>query len=160
MSRLITFDRGHVRFNYRVVGIAFDGDRVLLHRWEKDDFWALPGGRGELLEPAQTTLAREMREELRVDIHVERLVWVVENFFEHDDHRYHELAFYFLMTFPADCYVYSKQEPFFSEDDGVTITFQWFGLDELADLQLYPTFLKAGLLSLPPSTQHIVHKDP
>jgi len=156
---MITFEQGKVRFNYRIVGIALNGDRVLLHRWEKDDFWALPGGRGELLEPSQDTLAREMQEELDVDIRVDRLVWVVENFFEYDDHKYHELAFYFLMTFPHDCFVLKKSEPFRSEDDGVTITFQWFGLDELADLELYPTFLKQGLLSLPSTTQHIVHVD-
>ena len=156
---MITFEQGSVRFNYRVVGIALDGDRVLLHRWEKDDFWALPGGRGELLEPAEETLAREMREELGVDIRIERLVWVVENFFEYDDHDYHELAFYFLMVLPPDCYVLKKHEPFWSEDNGVTITFQWFRRDEVADLELYPTFLKQGLRSLPETTQHIVHVD-
>jgi len=48
---MITFERGDVRFNYRVVGIAFDADRVLLHRAERDDFWALPGGRGESKRP-------------------------------------------------------------------------------------------------------------
>lgn len=156
---MITFERGDIRFNYRVVGIALDGERVLLHRWETDDFWALPGGRGELLEPATETLTREMREELGVEVRVERLVWVVENFFEYDEHHYHEIAFYFLMKFPPDCDVLRKTEPFTSEDNGVTITFRWFRLDELGDLELYPTFLKEGLLSLPPTTQHIVHTD-
>ena len=51
-------------FNYRIVGVAVRGDEVLLHRAVTDDFWALPGGRAELLEPAEATLRREMREEL------------------------------------------------------------------------------------------------
>jgi len=156
---MITFERGNVRFNYRVVGIAFDGGRVLLHRAERDDFWALPGGRGELLEPAEETLMREMQEELGVEVSVERLVWVVENFFRYEEHDYHELAFYFLAVLPVDCYVVKKAEPFVVEDQGVRFIFQWYGLDELAELELYPTFLKEGLLSLPPTTQHVVHRD-
>jgi ADP-ribose pyrophosphatase YjhB (NUDIX family) len=64
MRRMITFDEDHVRFTNRIVGIAYDGDRVLLHRAITDDFWALPGGRAELLETAAETLRREMREEM------------------------------------------------------------------------------------------------
>lgn len=80
---MIAFEEGEVRFHYRVVGIALNGNRVLLHRAENDDFWTLPGGRVELLEPAHDVLKREMREELEIEIHVERLVWVVENFFQY-----------------------------------------------------------------------------
>ena len=72
---MITFDGGPARFNFRVVGVALDRERgrALLHRAEHDDFWSLPGGRAELLEPAEATLRREMREELGVEVAVERL---------------------------------------------------------------------------------------
>jgi len=39
-------------FNFRAAGIILDGDWVLLHRAEIDDFWAPPGGRVELGEAA------------------------------------------------------------------------------------------------------------
>jgi len=65
---VIVFDVGSVRFNYRAVGVALHGGKVLLHRAEKDPFWALPGGRVELLEAAGDTLRREMQEELGVPI--------------------------------------------------------------------------------------------
>ena len=70
---MITFARGPLRFNYRVVGIAINDGRVLLHRAETDDFWALPGGRAELMEPASVTLQREMQEELGIEVQVLRL---------------------------------------------------------------------------------------
>jgi ADP-ribose pyrophosphatase YjhB (NUDIX family) len=82
---MISFDIGGARFNYRVVGIALDGNRVLLHRAEMDDFWSLPGGRGEILEPSEETLKREMMEELSIEIRVDRSVWVVENFFKYKE---------------------------------------------------------------------------
>jgi len=155
---MITFDEGKARFNYRVVGIALDGDRVLLHRMEMDDFWSLPGGRVGMLEPAENALKREMREELGIEIHIERLVWVVEDFFEYDDKPYHELAFYFLMALPHDSHLY-KDEEFLGNDEGVNLFFKWYQLNELEKIRLYPTFLRKGLNSLPKTIEHIVHTD-
>jgi len=79
---VITFDLGRARFNYRVVGVDLHAGCVLIHRSETDDFWTLPGGRAELLEPAARTIEREMREELGIEARAEQLVWVVEEFFE------------------------------------------------------------------------------
>ena len=156
---MITFEIGGAQFNYRAVGIALNGDRALLHRAEMDDFWSLPGGRIELLEPAKDALKREMLEELDIEIRVERLVWVVENFFEYDSKPYHEIAFYFLMTFPHDSHLYERDEPFVAYDNGIKLIFKWYRLDELKTLELYPAFLKDGLRSIPESIEHIVHVD-
>jgi ADP-ribose pyrophosphatase YjhB (NUDIX family) len=156
---MITFEEGEKRFTYRVAGIALDVDRVLLLRTEKDDFWFLPGGRVELLESSRDALIREMREELEVDVHVERLVWVVENFFEHRGKSYHELALYFLMSFPPDSHLYERSEAFLGNEEGLKLIFKWHPLDELAEMRLYPAFLQERLHSIPQITEHIVHTD-
>jgi ADP-ribose pyrophosphatase YjhB (NUDIX family) len=155
---VITFDEGNLRFNYRVVGTAIDGDRVLLHKAEDEDFWTLPGGRGELLEPARETLEREMREELDVEIRVGRLVWVVENFFVYDGKSYHELALYFLMTFSEKSYVRELTE-FPGKDNNIRLTFKWHQLDGLGSIAFYPSFLRTALKRIPDATEHIVHTD-
>ena len=156
---MITYREGKVLFNYRVAGIALDGDRVLLHRMEKDDFWALPGGRGELLEVSRDTLQREMFEELGVEIRIERLVWVVENFFEHDEFAFHEIGLYFLIVFPPASSVYEKSEAFEGEEEGVRLIFQWFPRHELEKVRLYPAFLRRSLRAIPETTEHVVHTD-
>jgi ADP-ribose pyrophosphatase YjhB (NUDIX family) len=156
---MITFEEGGKRFNYRVVGIALDVDRVLLLRTEKDDFWFLPGGRVELLEPSQDALIREMREELEVDVRVERLVWVVENFFEYEGKSYHELALYFLMSFLPDSHLNEKSEAFVGNEDGLKLIFKWHPLGKLEEIPLYPTFLRERLNSIHQITEHIVHTD-
>jgi ADP-ribose pyrophosphatase YjhB (NUDIX family) len=156
---MITFEEGEKRFTYRVAGIALDVDRVLLLRTEKDDFWFLPGGRVELLEPSRDALIREMQEELEVDVHVERLVWVVENFFEYRGKSYHELALYFLMSFPPDSHLYERSEAFLGNEEGLKLIFKWHPLDELAEMRLYPAFLQERLHSIPQITEHIVHTD-
>lgn len=156
---MISFEKGNVQFNYRIVGIVFDNDRVLLHKAEQEDFWTLPGGRGELLEPAEETLKREMREELGAEIRVERLVWVVENFFEYEQKPWHELALYFQMSFPHSSPLYRKDDPFLGNEDGTPLIFQWYHLDDLENVPLYPSFLRQALTNIPDSTEHVIHQD-
>ena len=62
---MITFVRDNIQFGLRVAGVAIHEGHVLLHRAECDDFWALPGGRAELLEPAVESLKRETNDEDR-----------------------------------------------------------------------------------------------
>lgn len=159
-STMIRLEDNGVVFNYRVVGVAFDGDRVLLHRVESDPFWALPGGRVELLEPSIDGLKREMQEELGVDVYPERLVWFVENFFEYLGKQFHEVALYFKMSFAPNCPLYGLTDPFVGDEGGLRLIYQWFPLNELAGLPLYPTFLAEALQTLPNYPVHIVHTDP
>src|SRR3990172_2296851 len=56
---MIVFDNEGARFNYRVAAVMLHGQRVLLHRFETEEFWCLPGGRVEMLEPAAVSLRRE-----------------------------------------------------------------------------------------------------
>jgi 8-oxo-dGTP pyrophosphatase MutT (NUDIX family) len=69
----IGFEKG--RFNYRVAGVLLRGNKVLLHKEEKDLYWYLPGGRCELLEPSPDTLVREFMEEANATVTVKRLLW-------------------------------------------------------------------------------------
>ena len=154
---MLTFKQGGCRFNYRVAGVAFRDDEVLLHRHAEDDFWALPGGRVEMRETSEIALVREMQEELGVDVEVTRLLWVVENFYQYDDQPYHELAFYYLLALPAGCKPLAEREQF----DGCEpdYFFRWFKLTELPSLRVLPEFLVEGLGALPDHTMHIVHRD-
>jgi 8-oxo-dGTP pyrophosphatase MutT (NUDIX family) len=65
---MISFRVGDYRFHYRAAAIIRDGDYVLLHRLDGDDFWALPGGRVNPGEQAKDTIVREFREELGAEV--------------------------------------------------------------------------------------------
>ena len=122
-------------------------------------FWLLPGGRCEMGESSPEAITREMQEELEIPVKIERLLWVVENFFEYNHFHFHEIAFYYLLSMPSGCVLLDKPT-FTAQDTGVTLYFQWFDLHELEPLELYPTFLKTGLQNLPPHPHQIVHRDP
>lgn len=155
---MITFTRGNRKFTYRIAGIAIHEEHVLLQRAEDGNIWFVPGGRAELLEAAQDGLLREMREELHSDIHIARLLYVIENFFSVEGIAHHELGLYFAITF-LDESMYDKQRTFHIEDANLPFIFQWLPLDMLESVKVYPRCLQKALQSLPTTTQHIVHID-
>ena len=158
-DNVIVWDQGVARFNFRVAGVAIRDGQVLLHRGERDSYWSLPGGRAELLESTEETLRREMLEELGIAARVERLLWVVENFFTLDARKYHELSLYFLMTLPPE--VGGGETRFYGEELEPRFIYEWHPLDGLGELALplKPSFLYDGLPSLPEVPAHLVHRD-
>ncbi len=161
---MISFGTDGVRFNYRVAGVVISRGRVLLHRAEHDDFWALPGGRVELLEQAAVAVVREMREELAAELEVERLLWLVEGFFKLNDRRFHELGLYFLLKLPEESPLHDCAEPFYGieADFGgapLRLVFQWFDVETLKDARVYPLFLRTALSSLPETIQHVIEDE-
>jgi ADP-ribose pyrophosphatase YjhB (NUDIX family) len=160
LPAVIRIDDGAHRFHYRVAAVGFHDGRVLVHRAEYEPFWTLPGGRAELGETAEDTIRREMREEIATDVDVMRLLWLVENFFDYDDHQYHELGLYFLVRFPEGSAPLASDR-FESSDGGVKLLFKWVPLDAdaLLALPLMPSCLSERLPDLPVAVTHIVHRD-
>ena len=111
-------------------------------------------------ETAAEALVREMREEIDTRVQVGRLLWVVESFFEYNCHAFHELGFYYCISFPADSPLLSTEHAFLGDESGIPLIYRWFPLDALEPLELYPAFLKTGLQRLPQSTEHIVIRRP
>jgi ADP-ribose pyrophosphatase YjhB (NUDIX family) len=157
---MICFDHGTRRFAYRIVGVAIHDGSVLLHRANGERFWTLPGGRAEHGETAEQTLQREMREELETDVHVLRLLWLVENFFDYEGLSCHEIALYFLMEFPEHSLPLASTA-FDRTDAGVLLRFEWHPVQAtaLVQLPLLPGFLSQALTELPASVVHIVQRD-
>ncbi|HZC06679.1 MAG TPA: NUDIX domain-containing protein [Ktedonobacterales bacterium] len=84
---MISVPIGAGRFNFRVAGVWLHEGHVLLQGDSREDFWALPGGRVEMMESAEAALLRELREELAMseETRIERLLWVMQSFFQPQD---------------------------------------------------------------------------
>jgi ADP-ribose pyrophosphatase YjhB (NUDIX family) len=152
---------GAGRFSCRVAGVAIQDGRVLLQGEEHRRSWTLPGGGLELMEHAVDGLTREMREELGVAARVERLLWVVESFWTEERRAYHEIGFHFLMTLPPEPRLHPAEGSFQGYEiyNGLPIIFEWFPVEAVADLPLYPLFLRHALRSLPDTPTHIVNDE-
>jgi 8-oxo-dGTP pyrophosphatase MutT (NUDIX family) len=157
---MVAFKRGNARFNYRVAGVAIHNGCVLLDRNERNNYWVLPGGHPDMMEPMADALRREVLEEIGEQVRVVRLLWMMENFF-FKKKNIHELSFYFLMELAPDSRLLGGCGPFYGKEYDHRLTFQWFPLDEatLRNLPLYPSNLAAFLLHLPETPEHIVFQD-
>jgi len=156
---MITLNPPGAYFSLRTAAVIMQDGYVLLHCSDQDDFWSLPGGRCELLESARDAICREMREELGTETRVERLLWVLENFFEHNGVACHELGLYFLIDPGPEFAHYAPDEPFEGTEENLRLLFRWFPIDSLQEVRLYPTFLRNALQNLPDHVVHVVHRD-
>ncbi|WP_347332989.1 NUDIX hydrolase [Marinimicrobium locisalis] len=151
---MLKFDVGDSCFNYRSAAVIIHDDHVLIHRSEKDDFWALPGGRVEFFESSEDTIAREIFEELGVETLTRRLLWHVENFFEYTDKKYHEVSNYFLAELLADPNIVPEKD-FPGVEVDLDLIYRWVPVSKLSEYVIKPVFLIEGIKNMPSSVEYI-----
>lgn len=145
---MIHFRQGQSRFNFRSAAIIIDEGHILLHTSKNDDFWSLPGGRVEFFEHSDDTLVREIEEETGLKAVVQRHLWYIENFFEYDGNKYHEISNCFLMNLDTPQAI-PKDKEFSGVEEDSPLIFKWFPIEDAKQLTIYPEFLKERLSDLP-----------
>lgn len=88
------------RFNFRVAGYITCGDKMLLQGAKGVDFFNLVGGRVQFNESTKIAFAREIKEELDIDVKNPKLFMICENFFNWQNHDVHELLFIYRIELP------------------------------------------------------------
>lgn len=152
---MITLREQERLFTLRVAAVIVHGDYILLHRAEGDDFWAMPGGRCEMGEPTAWALRREMQEEMGHAVRVERLLWVIEQFFTWEGADHHEMGFYYLVD-PGPAFPRDPNTTFYGHEQERRLIFRWFPAEALEEMTLYPRFLRRALCHLPAAVEHVI----
>ncbi|HEY8893091.1 MAG TPA: NUDIX hydrolase [Clostridium sp.] len=155
---MINFKVENGVFNFRVAGILFNKNKVLIHRLINDDFYAFPGGRVEMFESTENTIIREMTEELGINVTINRLLWVVEHFFNNNDSKYHEICFYYLIEC-CDKNFLGREDIFYITEGSNKFEFRWVDIADIRNHVIYPTFIKEKIEDLPINIERIVHID-
>jgi ADP-ribose pyrophosphatase YjhB (NUDIX family) len=161
---MIQFDTPEGKFVYRAASVTRRGEQVLLHQFEGQEFWCLPGGRMEMNEPARDCVRREMLEEMDlaedVDVRAGDLLFIIENLYTYQGARHHEIGLYFEASLPPDSAQMHADTFIGHEWDNSELYFQWFSPSELGTLDLRPAVLKT-LLQQPPTghPQYILHRE-
>ncbi len=145
-------------FNYRVAGVAIRNNHVLVCREDEQDFTLLPGGRVELGEASEEALHREVEEELKCVGQVGRLIYSVENFFDREGERFHEMGKYYALSLP-DEFSFEKDKPcLVTHDEGHVLTFTWVSVEAeaLSRINLLPLWMRVRLGDLPEHAEHLI----
>lgn len=149
----ISFKTTDGEFNYRAAAIIVHDGKLLVLQDEGIPHDYPPGGRVHLRESAEAALAREVREELDIDLPPHRLVFMAESFFTLMGTRYHEMCLYHLMEAPAE--LLSRGDSFTWVEGNEVHHFRWVKFEELAHLSFFPIFLKDRIFSLPDSPEFV-----
>lgn len=145
----------NTKFNYRVATLIKNNNKILLHKSKEDDFYAIPGGRIMIGETSENALKREFLEEIGAKIIIKNYLGTVENFFEYNEKKYHEVMIVYESRFDSDSNFYKKERIIGLEENG-KIEFIWKTIDEIKELDLRPLFLKENIISNTPIT-HLIN---
>jgi ADP-ribose pyrophosphatase YjhB (NUDIX family) len=155
---MISFNSANHHFNLRAAAIFLQDNSVLLHRLEGDAIWALPGGRVEPGEDAASAVVREILEEVAERVQCGELIYVVENFFEHQSQSQHEIGLYLLAHLEPGSPLRVSSHSHFGVEGSKRLEFRWFPRPELSQVNLHPSFLRAALAKPNLVFEHVVHR--
>ena len=140
---MIEFWDGKCVFCLRVAGVLMRCGHLLTQR--APGGLILPGGRVELLEQTSGALAREMWEELGVHVEIGRLLWIVENVFDHRGAHVHQVLMIYEMSTAEEITVVKMRSE----------RMRWWPMEQLRGSGLMPAFLQSSIRELPASVKHI-----
>lgn len=89
----LTIEVENYKLNIRAAGIIEHNGKILVHKEISKDHYALIGGRVKIGENSETTITREIKEELGKEIKTTGYIATIENFFEEKGQKYHEILF-------------------------------------------------------------------
>lgn len=140
----LTIDVEDYKLNIRAVVVIIHNNKVLVHKNVNSDHYALLGGRVKIGEDSETTVKREIKEELNKDIDVTGYIGTIENFFEMKGSKFHEILFIHKAEFTDEEdkkieYTLKNNE---SED---YLQYEWLDLDKIDEYPLLPQVSKTIL---------------
>lgn len=137
----ITIDVEEYKLNVRAAGIIIHNNKILTHRNTKSDHYALIGGRVEIGEDSETTLKREIMEEMGKEIEITGYISTIENFFQMDSKKYHEIMFVHKAEFKNE--KDQKIEDIIKNIEGKDyLVYEWIPLEKIDEYTIKPKVVK------------------
>lgn len=140
----ITIDVEDYKLNVRAAGVIIHNNKILVHRNINSNHYALVGGRIEIGENSADTIKREIKEELGKDIEITGYVSTIENFFEMDGSKYHEIMFVHKVEFVED--EDKRIEYTLKNIEGKDyLKYEWLDVNKLDEYPLWPKVIREVL---------------
>ena len=141
----LTLDVENYKLNVRAAAVITHNNKILVHRNISSDHYALIGGRVEIGEDSEHTIKREIQEELEKEIEITGYISTIENFFEMEGSKYHEILFVYKAEFINEK---DKQiECVLKNAEGKeNLQYEWLELKEIKKYPLMPEIVKEILI--------------
>ena len=153
----LSLDVGDYKLNIRAAGMFVHNNKILVHKDDRKDHCCLPGGRIEIGENSEETIKREIKEELGKEIEIIDYIATIENFFEMEGKKYHELYFLYKVEFLN---VEDKKIDYTMHNvEGKDyLNYEWIELDRINKYSLLPQCLK-DILKNEKFPVHVINDD-
>lgn len=109
--------------------------KILFVKHKKSNWFFLPGGHVEFGESVERALAREMREELGVNVKSSKFIGAIDNVYSEKNILHDELNLVFAVT--------TGRKQVESQEDH--LQFVWLGKNEIARAKILPPVMKKQL---------------
>lgn len=155
--RDIQFTADDRKFNCRVVGICVKENKIFLSKMKDDKYWTFVGGKVAFGEATDAAVLREYKEEVGVNLQIDKLIALIENFFDLQGYSWHQYIFFYQLRDDNNVLEFFDGERQIA-DDGNAI-YKWFDLSELSDVQIKPDCSKEILQNISQSIQHYINRE-
>lgn len=152
----LSIDLEGYKLNIRSGAIIIHNNKLLTHKNINESHYALIGGRIAIGEDSEETIKRELKEELGKDIEIIDYVTTIENFFDFNGKKYHEIFFVYKADFINDDD--KKIEYTLKNLEGdENLQYEWLDINSLENYNLQPESIKNMLINND-FTSHIIDK--
>jgi len=137
----LTLDLGEYKLNIRAAGVIIHNNKILAHKNTNSDHYALIGGRVEIGENSEDTVKREIMEETGKEVETIGYISTIENFFEMQGKKYHEIMFIHKVEFinEQDKQI---QETIKNIEGKDYLQYEWLDIEKIDQYNILPKIIK------------------
>lgn len=155
--RDIQFHKDNKCFNCRVNGICIKDNKILLSKLKKDKYWTFIGGKVVFGESTDCAILREYEEEVGVRLQIDRMIAIIENFFDLQGDSWHQYIFFYQLR--DDNNVLEIFEGEREIEDNKEAIYRWFDLAEIDNVTLKPDCSREILMNISHNIQHYINRE-
>ena len=142
----ISINVDNYRLNVRAAALIIHNNKLLVHKNDNEDFYAILGGRIQIGENSQETLKREILEEMGKEIEIKGYAATIENFFTFNGKNNHEYMFVYNADFKDEND--KKILDMINNVEGNDyLHYEWIDLDKIDSYNILPKIMKDVLKS-------------
>ena len=153
MSINYNIDNNEV-FNVKACGIVIKNKKILLVNKKGTDYLSFLGGSIDFNEQSQDAVIRAFKEQTGANIKANRLIYIVENFYNIDNKRVHEYIFVHMMVDTRnEIKVTDEEKPLINDPD---LSYKWYDTEKIEELNIKPDLFGGRIGVLPVEPEHMV----
>ena len=141
-----------VKLNVRSGIIIIKDGKVLLHKNDNKPNYCLPGGGIHFLESSEEAIIREVKEETGLTVKVDECVSTIENLFENNGIKFHEIYFIYTGSIVEDI----DTNKVIENIEGKPIKYSFVDLNDLDDYEILPVVTTDIIRN---KTSHIINRE-